>query len=345
MTPILAALVMVGTLFGSVSPPPQPTPPSAGVTALAALSPVQACAVSWGQSGPFAALFPVPQVPTGVNVCGPGTLRPAPIPARCTKLVPTTMLQATVDTANPGDRICTHGQTSERLTIKRSGTATAPIQVLGIGQASVKGITIEASHVVLAGFNSAFAVAPGMQLSGDDITVLNNTVTSPRGGDGDGIRFFGSQIHILHNTISDVRNLGGAHADCMQTYATDTPASQNVFISSNRCDRIDNQCLIAEGPHSSAGDGSGKGTSSNFTFTNNFCDTEASQSLMIDDVQNVAVTNNAISGKNDKAFAFANKSTGAFVANNAVSSSIGYLVGMDSSSQQGYQGPPAGGKP
>ena len=66
---------------------------------------------------------------------------------------------------------------------------------------------------------------------------------------------------------------------------------------------------------------------------------------MIDDVQNVAVTNNAISGKNDKAFAFANKSTGALVANNAVSSAIGYVVGMDSSSKDGYQGPPSGGKP
>jgi hypothetical protein len=66
---------------------------------------------------------------------------------------------------------------------------------------------------------------------------------------------------------------------------------------------------------------------------------------MIDDVQNVAVTNNAISGKNDKAFAFANKSTGAFVGSNAVSPSIGYVVGMDSSSKEGYQGPPSGGKP
>jgi hypothetical protein len=303
------------------------------------------CAASWAQTGALAALFTIPAVPTGTNVCGPGTLRPAPMPAGCTALVAATALQAAVDAAGPGSRICAEGNSLQRLTVTRSGSAQAPIQILGVGQTSVKGITVRASNIVLSGFNAALAVAPGIDLTGDNITLLNNTVTSPRGGDGDGIRFFGDNLKILHNTVTDVRNLGGAHADCMQTYATNTPTTQHVLISSNRCDHVDNQCLIAEGPNSSAGDGSGKGQSSDITFTNNFCDTDASQALMIDDVQNVVVTGNAITGGNQKAFSFANKSTGAVVSNNAVAKSIGYLVGMDSSSQQGYQGPPVGGKP
>jgi len=36
-------------------------------------------------------------------------------------------------------------------------------------------------------------------------------------GNGDGIRFFGTNLKILHNTVSDVKNLNGAHADCLQT--------------------------------------------------------------------------------------------------------------------------------
>jgi len=308
-------------------------------------APTVSCAQSWGQVGALAATFTTPTVPSGVDACGAGTLRPAPAPTDCTLIVAANALQAAADAADPGDRICAQGVSNQRLTVRRSGTATAPIQVIGVGQASVKGITVQASHVLVAGFNAVLAVAPGIEVTGDDITLLNNTVTSPRGGDGDGIRFFGDNLNILHNTIRDVRNLGGAHADCMQTFATTTPASQHVLISSNRCERIDSQCLIAEGPHSSAGDGSGTGQSSDITFTNNYCDSEATQALMIDDVQNVVVTGNSIVGGSEQAFAFANKSTGAVVSGNLVAKSIGYLVGMDGSSEQGYQGPSIGGKP
>jgi polygalacturonase len=133
----------------------------------------------------------------------------------------------------------------------------------------------------------------------------------------------------------------------MQTFATgaDSPASRDVRIDSNRCAQIDNQCLIAEGPHSSAGDGSGKGQTSDIVFTHNYCQTGASQAVMIDDVQNVVITDNQIAGHNDKAFALDNKSTGARISGNQIASTIGYVVGMDQSSRLGYQGPPAGGKP
>jgi parallel beta helix pectate lyase-like protein len=331
-----------------VAPSPVVPSPGGGPASVSGAEPAAfalPCAASWGQAGVLAAVFSTPAAPAGVNVCGAGSLRPAPAPASCTKVVAANALQPALDAANPGDRICAQGVSQQRLTISRSGTPAAPVQVIGVGQTAVKGITIKANDVVVAGFNSAFAVAPGIELSGNDITLLNNTVSSPRGGDGDGIRFFGNNINILHNTVRDIRNLGGAHADCMQTFATNTPTSQRVLIAANRCEQIDNQCLIAEGPHSSAGDGSGQGQSSDITFTNNYCDTNASQALMIDDVQNVVVTFNSVTGGNEKAFAFANKSTGAKVSSNVVARGIGYAVGMDSSSQQGYQGPPVGGKP
>jgi hypothetical protein len=145
-----------------------------------------------------------------------------------------------------------------------------------------------------------------------------------------------------------VRNLGGAHADCMQTYTTgpDSPPSRNVLIDSNRCEKIDNQCLIAEGPNSSAGDGAGQGQSSDLIFSNNYREAAASsQAVWINDVQNVQITHNEIAGAPTKAFGFQNKATGAVVAANKVAASVGFEVGMDASSRPGYQGPPVGGEP
>jgi parallel beta helix pectate lyase-like protein len=323
------------------APPPVPgVPPNPTISAQ--------CSESWGVVGVLAgavsALLP-PEAAPGVDVCAVGAVRPAPAQVECGKMVDGPGLQAAVDAAVPGDRICARGSYGDRLKVTRSGTAAAPIQIVGDGQGTVKGIAIKADHVIVRGFNVADPPAPGIEMTGDDIVLLNNSVSSPRGGDGDGIRFFGTNLKILHNTVTDVRNLGGAHADCMQTFATNTPTSKGVLINSNRCDKIDNQCLIAEGPNSSAGDGGGKGQSSDIIFTNNFCDSHASQALMIDDVQNVTVTLNEIIGGNRKAFAFDNKSTGAKVSANKIGPQIGFEVGMDSSSREGYQGPQVGGEP
>ncbi|HEY2204426.1 MAG TPA: right-handed parallel beta-helix repeat-containing protein [Pseudonocardia sp.] len=301
---------------------------------------------SWGVAGRGGGLA-FPSASPGLDVCGMGAVRPAPVSTTCTKQVDASGLPGAVGSASPGDRICVRGKSADRLTVSRSGAPGNPIMIIGDGRTAVKGITVTGSHVVVQGFDVVGAKAPGIQLTGNNITVLNNTVRSPRGGDGDGIRFFGNNLQILHNTISDVRNLNKAHADCMQTFATDSdsPASKQVHIDSNRCEKIDNQCLIAEGPNSSAGDGSGKGVSSNITFTHNFCDTKASQAVMVDDVQNMVITANNVTGKNQKAFALDNKSTGARISGNTVAQDIGYEVGMDSTSRKGYQGPKVGGEP
>jgi hypothetical protein len=250
--------------------------------------------------------------------------------------------------AVPGTRICMTGDMgAARLVLARSGTPERPIVILGGGRTTTQGITIEADHVVVDGVIAREPRAPGISLKGTNITLKNSASLSPRGGDGDGIRFWGKDLQILHNTITDTRGTDERHADCMQTFATDNdhPASQNVLIDSNRCEKIDNICLIAEGPHSEAGDGSGEGRSRNFVFSNNFCDNGAGQALFLDDVANVQVVNNQIVGDVDKAFSFQNRATGAKVVGNKVASHIRYEVGIDASSDQGYQGPEPGGAP
>ncbi|WP_051580602.1 right-handed parallel beta-helix repeat-containing protein [Pseudonocardia acaciae] len=287
---------------------------------------------------------PVP-APAPAGTPGMGTPQPA---TNCTVQAgdPAAMAAATSG-ANPGDRICLAGDMGgQRLELRRSGTPERPIVVLGGGRATTKGITVDASNVVIDGVIARQPSAPGWSLKGTNITVSNSASLSPRGDDGDGIRFWGNGIKIVHNTIRDTKNLNHAHADCMQTFATDddNPASQNVLIDGNRCEDIANMCLIAEGPDSEAGDGSGEGKSTNFVFTNNFCDNHASQALFADDVSNITASGNQIVGKLDKAFAFQNNSTGAKVGANRVERA-GYEVGIDDSSQSGYQGPQPGGGP
>jgi len=317
---LLAALVGAGlVLAGCGSPVPTVRPPTATV-------------------GPIAATAPD----------GRGAIRPLPAQQVCTS-VATDGASLDADTAQalPGDTICVRGAIPDkRLVIRKSGTAAAPIKIVGDGQSSVHGITVEADFVTVSGINSVNPAAPGISLFGNNITVENSTSISPRGDDGDALRFWGNNITIRHNTMRDTKNIK-AHADCMQTFATDGdhPASQHVVIDSNRCEDIDNTCLIMEGPHSLAGDGSGVGATSDVTFTNNYCQNNATEALQIDDVQNLAITNNDIQGNNDHAFALQNLTTGAKVSGNKLNPAIHFEVGMDDASAPGYQGPPSGGNP
>jgi Right handed beta helix region len=280
---------------------------------------------------------------------GRGAVRPLPAPTGCTKLATdAASLEAATAGALPGDTICVQGVIPDkRLVVKNSGVAGSPIKIVGDGQSTVHGITVNADYVSITGVNAVNPAAPGISLTGNNITLENSTSISPRGDDGDALRFWGNNITIRHNTLRDTKNLNNAHADCMQTFSTDadSPASQHVVIDSNRCEDIDNTCLIMEGPHSLAGDGSGVGASSDITYTNNYCQNRASEALQIDDVQNLTITNNDIEGDNDHAFALQNMSTGAKVSGNKLNPAIHFEVGMDDSSAPGYQGPPSGGNP
>ncbi|WP_028921191.1 right-handed parallel beta-helix repeat-containing protein [Pseudonocardia acaciae] len=294
---------------------------------------------------PPVAMAPAPApAPSG----GPGQAQPEALTGCTAQVTDGAAMTQALSSAAPGARICLAGVLSPaRLTVQHSGTADRPITILGGGKAVTSGITVEADHVVIDGVIAQQPKAPGISLKGSNITVKNSASLSPQGGDGDGIRFWGSDIKILHNTVRDTRGTERRHADCMQTFATDEshPASQNVLIDSNRCEKIDNICLIAEGPNSEAGDGSGEGRSTNFVFSNNYCDNGAGQALFIDDVSNVQVINNDVVGKVNKAFAFQNDSTDATVARNRIAPGIRYEVGIDDSSERGYKGPEPGGGP
>jgi hypothetical protein len=279
---------------------------------------------------------------------GRGAIRPLAAPSGCTSTVTDPRnLKAVVAGAQPGNTICLIGDLgAAKLSVRTSGTPQAPIKFLGDGNTRVKGISVRANWIVVSGLNLVQPKAPGVSLDGNNLVLTNTTVDSPHEEDGDGVRFWGTNITIAHNTIAHTRNKK-AHADCMQTFATDedSPASRHIVIDSNRCEDIANTCLIMEGPNSLAGDGSGIGATSDVLFTNNYCDNRADQALQIDDVQNLRVTNNHIVGDINHAFALQNKTTGAKISGNQLNPAIRFEVGMDASSAPGYGGPPSGGAP
>jgi hypothetical protein len=188
--------------------------------------------------------------PAGPQVEPPraGTAVPAPAggpgagPAQaqdncCTHAASAAAMAAAVGSAAAGDRICLAGDMGQnRLVLTRSGTPAQPILVLGGGRTTTAGITIEADKVMIDGVAARNPAAPGVSLRGANVALTNSTVSSPQGGDGDGIRFWGRNITIAHNTISDTSGRDERHADCMQTFATDGdhPASQDVRIEANR---------------------------------------------------------------------------------------------------------------
>lgn len=288
--------------------------------------------------------------PTG----GPGVGQPLP-QVNCTKqATDAASMEAVLASAVPGDRICLSGDMRDtRLDVQRSGTFEQPIIILGGGRTVTDGITVEADHVLVDGVAAEQPEAPGMYLRGNNITVQNNSVISPQGDDGDGIRFFGRDIRILHNLIRDTDGAGddSNHADAIQTFATtdEYVASQNILIDGNRFEQIDNICLIAEGPDSESG-GSGDGEAKNLVFTNNYCENgtgeaDIAQAVYVNDFENVTIANNQIVGEVTKAFSFDNGSTGALVRDNQLNPAIQFAVGMSDSSEEGYRGPEPDGGP
>ncbi len=276
-----------------------------------------------------------------------------PQQGNCTKQVTDASgLTQAISAGKGGDRICVKGDlSSARLNIKKGGTAGSPLTVIGDGTTKVKGITVAASNVHVEGFQVVKAAAPGIELRGNAITVQNNTVNGPTsvggGADGDGMRFFGDNIKIVHNTIKNINPQGSqAHADCMQTFTNDEKPSSHLLVDGNRCEKIDNQCLMAEGPGDVGDGGGGPGESVDWTLSNNYCQViSATQVYMIEAVQNVKIKNNEFVGKNlDKAIGLDIKSTGAEVSANKLVG-IKAAVGMSADSKKGYKGPPPHGGP
>ena len=276
----------------------------------------------------------------GLSACtsssGPGGGTPS-VPTEC---------RGNADDPQPGDMICYTGELDDPLKITDSGTAEAPIVYSGGGETRVPGIRVEADHVIVQGFISDGADSTGIFASGEGVTVQDNVITQVRwtGEDVDGIRFFGDGFRVLRNTITELEgtdDVGDSHVDCIQTYATSGPGSSDVVIQGNRCEDIRAQCLMAEGPNDEGG--SGEGVSRNWLFDGNYCDSNAkAQSVALEDVQNVVISNNEMVGKGNKAFALGKDSTGIIVRDNRIGPDYGREVGFDDpSAQDGYQGPPA----
>jgi parallel beta helix pectate lyase-like protein len=278
---------------------------------------------------------------------GPEVAVPA-APGACT-------LNGTVDTpprGGAGDVVCLTGDTKSRLSITRGGSPGSPVTYTGGGTAAVRGIDVKADNVVVEGFVSAEAESTGATLQGSNIVFQNNTVTHPvnDGDDTDGIRFWGDGIKILNNKISDISDGSdcdrdgcgdGPHPDCMQTwYSESYPTSSNIVIDGNRCEQAAAQCLIAEGPVIPDEGINGPGESGNWVFNNNYCDTGAAQAVMLRDIKNAQITNNDFEGKNNKAIALSDASTGAHVSGNTLNPRIHKLITFDDNTvSEGYVGP------
>jgi hypothetical protein len=246
----------------------------------------------------------------------------------------------------PGDVVCFSGTLAQPLKISTGGTPDKPVVYSGDGETRVPGITSTADNVVIQGFVSDGADSTGIWASGSHVTIQDNEVTRVRHTDDDldAIRFFGDGVKVLHNTVHDLEgtsDIGDSHVDCMQTYATSRPGSSAVVIQGNRCEGIRAQCLMAEGPNDEGG--SGEGVSRGWLFDGNYCDAHAAaQSVALEDIQNVTISNNEMVGKGNKAFALGRNSTGTVLRDNRIGAGYGREVGFDHpSAREGYQGPPA----
>ena len=255
-----------------------------------------------------------------------------------------TSCRGQADDPQPGDMICYSGRLDSALMITVSGRPEAPIVYSGDGDTVVAGIQIRADNVVVQGFVSDGANSTGIWSSGSQVTIRDNTITRVRwtGDDVDGIRFFGDGTRILRNTVTNLEgtaHVGDSHVDCIQTYATSRPGSSDVVIQGNRCEGIRAQCLMAEGPNDEGG--SRTGVSRHWVFDGNYCDSyAAAQSVALEDIQDVTISNNEMVGEGNKAFALGRDSTGATVRDNRIGPDYGREVGFDDpSAQDGYQGP------
>ncbi|MGH7750168.1 MAG: right-handed parallel beta-helix repeat-containing protein, partial [Candidatus Dormibacteria bacterium] len=198
-------------------------------------------------------------------------------------------------TVSGGDGILLEGTgiTAQRNTIhdtRRGGVACIPCT-----DSTITANTVQ--HVATA----------GIYISGQRITVSGNTVSDTIAvddGDADGMRFFGTGHRITGNTIRNISDRGyraPPHPDCFQTFDTgpgapvaDSGPSRHVLIEDNRCERVEESCLVAQGPHSRAGTGGGAGETSDIAFTGNYCEAHYVQAVLFDDVRQGSATDNEI---------------------------------------------------
>ena len=158
-------------------------------------------------------------------------------------------------------------------------------------------------------------------------------------GDADGIRFFGTDVQILENTVFDIKDDGyegePPHTDCFQTYDNSRMPTVDAIIAGNECRNVDHQCLIATAEES--GDDGDIGRSHGIEFTGNVCQVEGSQALLIQWFPDVVVQGNTFDGVYDRAAIFLDGSTGGEFAGNTVPAEV-VPYEVDQSSRDGFSG-------
>ena len=275
---------------------------------------------------------------------GRGAMRPIPAPTACTTTVTSgPAMTAAVAAARPGQRICLKGNMSAAsVRITNSGTAQAPIAILGDGNATVADISVLADHVDIEGINAVGPNTYGISINGTGITLRNNTWVSPGNANDTGIGFWGTDLTITHNTVRDNSDPNGAHANCIQTTANsvDNTPSKHVVIDSNRCEQINNSCLAIIGPSDTPYGGYYGGQTANITYSNNFCENRAPQAVLLNNAQDISITGNQFTGNSNANITLRAKSTGVKVSNNTVDGGT-ISVDTDHASSPGYQGPAA----
>lgn len=141
----------------------------------------------------------------------------------------------------------------------------------------------------------------GIIVEGQRITVRGNDISHSerrKADDADGIRFFGTGVQLVGNTVHDITDAGYTsdppHTDCFQTYDNNRPPTVDAVISDNVCRNVDHQCLIATAEES--GHSSAVGRSHGILFTRNDCQVGASQAVLVQWFPGVAVRDNRLGG-------------------------------------------------
>ncbi|MDQ4033462.1 MAG: right-handed parallel beta-helix repeat-containing protein [Actinomycetota bacterium] len=181
----------------------------------------------------------------------------------------------------------------------------------------------------------------GIVIEGERITVRENEVSESvklESGDADGIRFFGNGHQLTGNTIRDISDEGygddAPHTDCFQTFDNDRPPTYDVLISSNVCENVDVQCLIATGDDRGNSDAS-DGVPS-VVFRGNTCNVGGAQVVLLRRFPDVQIIGNTISGAEFRGVMVTRGSTETSVIGNTVLGNLRPFE-VDETSEPGFR--------
>lgn len=213
-----------------------------------------------------------------------------------------------------------------------------------VRNATADGISCEESCVdaQIEGNTVVGTDGTGIIVEGQRIVVRKNNVSGSvrrEAGDADGVRFFGTDISIVENVITDIKDDGYVgeppHTDCFQTFDNSSLPTVDASIVGNICRNVDHQCLIATAEES--GMAGIIGRSQRIEFVGNICEVEGSQAVLVQWIPYVTVRDNSFAGPNlDRAAIFLDGSVGAQFFGNRVQPGVTPYE-LDDSSEEGFR--------